>query len=259
MFCIPEIDMSKPYDEIRQDVITACRKVGFLTLINHDIDFKNLHYISKSFFNLPLKDKMLLNKKGYFPSNINGKEGLDMADPLIPESEIYIWSLKDLLILSSYFEQLHNLGKLLYEMIKIDDNNFTRLNCASTLRFNHYPGGIDPVQISDKKLSCEEHYDNSLFTILFQDSYGGLEIQNNDNWYKVPYKENQLVINIGTALETISNGYYPATNHRVTYCSGERISIPFFFEPPNDFMVGNKTYKEFLNEKKKVFKEYNYS
>ena len=85
MFYIPEIDMSKPYDELRQDVITACRKVGFLTLINHDIDFKNLHYLSKSFFNLPLKDKMLLNKKGYFPSTVNGKEGLETALRIRPD------------------------------------------------------------------------------------------------------------------------------------------------------------------------------
>ena len=72
----------------------ACINVGFFQIVGHGVDLNKIKKtceIGKRFFNLPLKSKIKLspqkwNKKnknlyrGYFPNNINGKEGLDIGD-----------------------------------------------------------------------------------------------------------------------------------------------------------------------------------
>jgi len=276
-FYIPVIDLSEPYDVICSKVKYACENVGFLTLKNHGIDDTKLFEISQNFFKLPNEEKMFLarNKwnsdnpneyRGYFPSSVYGKEGLDLADPLLTNTELeknrypISWNKNVIDSIDDYFDILHTLGYFLYGIVNENsDNKLKRPDCMSTLRFNYYPGGIKPVEISGKQqLSCEEHFDSGLFTILFIDSYGGLEIQNPKDgiWHKVPYVKNHLIVNTGKALEIISNGKYPATNHRVTYCEDKRISIPFFFEPSNNYMIGKYTYKEYLDNRCKIFKEY---
>ena len=111
---------------------------------------------------------------------------------------------------------------------------------------------------------------SGIFTILYQDKKGGLQVQNRKNkkWHDVPFNKKALIVNSGRALEFLSKGKFMATNHRVLWNKTKRMSVPFFFEPSYDFKM-NKSflneaivkndgliYEKFLNQSLKKFIEY---
>ena len=155
----------------------------------------------------------------------------------------------------------------------ISSKAFSRLKTLSTLRFNYYPKQTKPVEISKQDgvaLGCETHVDSGIFTVLYQDRKGGLQVQNRKTkkWYDVPFNKKALVVNTGRALEFLSKGKFKATNHRVLWNKSKRLSVPFFFEPSYDFKMNKsflnstkysnsgKIYQKFLNQSLKKFVEY---
>ncbi len=288
----------------------ACVNIGFFQITGHGISQKNIKDICKvgnNFFNSSEKNKKKLSSKkwnlknkniyrGYFPNDVNGKEGLDIGDLKVTEkyakksNNQYIEYLnlkksidkKSIKVLSKYFDNLFILGETLFKIIiklyKMNTNYskevFSRLKTLSTLRFNYYPNQTIPVEISKQDgvaLGCETHVDSGIFTILYQDKKGGLQVQNRKTrkWHDVPFNKNALVVNTGRALEFLSKGKFKATNHRVLWNKKKRMSIPFFFEPsydfkmnPNFFFYKKKikkkvfVYEKFLNKSLKKFVEY---
>ncbi len=314
---IPTIDISallKNLDsnkskQIIKKIENACIKVGFFQIINHGISKKQIQSISNvgnKFFKSSKKNKIKLAPKkwnnknkniyrGYFPNNVNGKEGLDIGDTNVTKK--YAQSIKNRYIeylnlnksinkksiktLSEYFDNIYILSEILFKsVIKIykDDpiiskKAFSRLKTLSTLRFNYYPNQSKPVEISKQDgvaLGCETHVDSGIFTVLYQDKMGGLQVQNRKNkkWYDVPFNKKGLVVNTGRALEFLSKGKFKATNHRVLWNKADRMSIPFFFEPSYDFKMNSSflhkskidnsgmIYEKFLNQSLKKFVEY---
>jgi len=287
----------------------ACINIGFFQVTGHGIsqkNIKNICNVGNKFFNSSEKNKRKLSPKkwnaknknvyrGYFPNDVNGKEGLDIGDLKVTKKYAnsiknkYIEYLnlnksidkKSITILSNYFDQIFFLGETLFKgIIKLynkDINNskkaFSRLKTLSTLRFNYYSSQTTPVEISKQDgvaLGCETHFDSGIFTILYQDNKGGLQVQNRKNkkWYDVPFNKKALVVNTGKALEFLSKSKFKATNHRVLWNKTKRMSIPFFFEPSYDFKM-NKfflneitvknnglIYEKFLNQSLKKFVEY---
>jgi len=79
----------------------------------------------------------------------------------------------------------------------------------------------------------EAHTDPGAFTILLQDSTGGLEAQNRaGKWIAVPPIPHSFVINIGDMMQRWTNGRFASTPHRVANRTGQgRCSIPFFVNP----------------------------
>lgn len=68
-------------------------------------------------------------------------------------------------------------------------------------RFNFYP----PCSSSDHVLGLKPHSDASSVTILLQDKeVEGLQVQKDNQWFKVPIIPDTLFINIGDQLEVIS-------------------------------------------------------
>ena len=288
----------------------ACIEVGFFQITGHAInknDINDISTVGKKFFNSSTKNKMKLAPKkwnkinrnlyrGYFPNNVNGKEGLDTGDLKITKKDAlklknpYIEYLeldkainkKSIKILNNYFDQTFELGEILFksiiELYNKDTKNsklvFSRLKTLSTLRFNCYPNQTKPVEISKQDgvaLGCETHVDSGIFTILYQDKKGGLQVQNRKTkiWHNVPFNKNALIVNTGLALQFLSNGKFKATNHRVIWNKTKRMSIPFFFEPSYDFKMSHsflsKTkrkkndgiiFEKFLNKSLKKFIEY---
>jgi len=288
----------------------ACINIGFFQVIGHGINKKNIKNIcnvSNKFFNSSENNKIKLAPKkwnyknkniyrGYFPNDVNGKEGLDIGDLKVTKKYAAIkkkqyieylnlnksFDKKSVKTLSKYFDEIFILGETLFKsIIKLynkDINNsklaFSRLKTLSTLRFNYYPNQKKPVEISKQDgvpLGCETHVDSSVFTIVYQDKKGGLQVQNRKNkkWYDVPYNKNALVVNTGLALQFLSKGKFKATNHRVLWNKKKRMSIPFFFEPSYDFKMSRfflngsskikdngLIYEKFLNKSLKKFIEY---
>jgi len=287
----------------------ACINIGFFQITGHGISQKNIKSTCKvgnKFFNSSEKNKKKLSPKkwnsknkniyrGYFPNDVNGKEGLDIGDLKISQKYAqklrnqYIEYLdltkaidkKSIKILSNYFDNIFILGEFLFKSIislykndtSISKKAFSRLKTLSTLRFNYYRNQSKPVEISKQDgvaLGCETHVDSGIFTILYQDQKGGLQVQNRKTkkWHYVPFNKNALVVNTGRALEFLSKGKFKATNHRVLWNKKKRMSIPFFFEPSYDFKmnpnflnarkINNKglIYEKFLNQSLKKFIEY---
>tara|TARA_Y100000590_G_scaffold268870_1_gene301927 strand:- start:707 stop:1678 length:972 start_codon:yes stop_codon:yes gene_type:complete len=288
----------------------ACQEVGFFQIVEHGIsksDIGNICKVGNKFFNSSDKNKKKLAPKkwnnrnkniyrGYFPNNVNGKEGLDIGDPKITKSyasrvkKKYIEYLnlnksidkKSIKILEEYFKNIFILGEVLFKIIiklyNKDINNskfvFSRIKTLSTLRFNYYPNQKKPVEISEQDgvaLGCETHVDSGIFTILYQNGKGGLQVQNRKNkkWYDVPFKKNALIVNTGLALEYLSKGKFKATNHRVLWNKRKRMSVPFFLEPSYDFKMNKSffssrnysnnngiNYNSFLKNSLKKFIEY---
>ena len=288
----------------------ACVEVGFFQITGHQISIKEIENICKignKFFNTSEKNKKRLapkkwNKKnkniyrGYFPNSVNGKEGLDLGDLKITAKNSkkhksrYVeylnlnrsLSKSSIKSLSNYFDKIFSLSEILFKSIiklykkdeSISNQAFSRIKTLSTLRFNYYPNQTKPVEISKQDgvaLGCETHVDSGVFTVLYQDKKGGLQVQNRKNkeWYDVPFNKEALIVNTGLALEYLSKGKFKATNHRVLWNKTKRMSVPFFFEPSYNFRMSlsflnrysNKKHKgmffeKFLNKSLKKFIEY---
>ncbi len=287
----------------------ACVNVGFFQVIGHGLNLKQIKKtceIGNKFFNSSISNKRKLSPKkwnknnknlyrGYFPSDVNGKEGLDIGD--LKVSKNYSSQLKNqyieflnlsksfnkssIITLNKYFDNIYSLSETLFKgIIKLNNKNpdssnqaFSRMKTLSTLRFNYYPNQTKPVEISKQDgvaLGCETHVDSGVFTILYQDRMGGLQVQNRKTkkWYDVPFNRKALVVNTGRALEFLSKGKFKATNHRVLWNKSERLSVPFFFEPSYDFKMNKsflnsrkysnsgQSYEKFLNRSLKKFVEY---
>ena len=279
-------DNAKSFKVIKE-IEKACIEVGFFQITHHGIPLnviKNVCAIGEKFFNSPKENKIKLapkkwNKKnknvyrGYFPNDVNGKEGLDIGDLLITKQysnkvkKQYIENLnldksfnkKTINDLRDYFDRMFLLSEKLFQSIiklykkdiKISKIAFERLKTLSTLRYNYYPNQTKPVEISKEDgvaLGCETHVDSGIFTVLYQNKKGGLQVQNRNTkkWYDVPFNKKALVVNTGRALEFLSKGKFKATNHRVLWNKSKRLSVPFFFEPSYNFKMNHA----FLNKKK---------
>lgn len=103
----------------------------------------------------------------------------------------------------------------------------------ASVAINYYPP-MDtlPTTSSDpEKVSIGSHTDFQLFTILWQDSVGGLQVLNKEGeWINARPIEGTFVINIADYMQRITNDKYVSTVHRAKNLSGrERISMPLFF------------------------------
>ncbi|KAI0405307.1 hypothetical protein F4802DRAFT_597436 [Xylaria palmicola] len=96
--------------------------------------------------------------------------------------------------------------------------------------FNYYPTRTQE-EVEKKFVGLGSHTDLQLFTLLWQDSIGGLQVLTREGqWIKAPPIEGTLVVNIGDYMMRLCNDIYKSTVHRVTNESAqERVSMPFFF------------------------------
>ena len=132
-----------------KEIEKACVNVGFFQITGHGINQKEIKKtceVANKFFNLPDSTKRRLapkkwNKKnknlyrGYFPNDVNGKEGLDIGDLKVTKK--YSSNLKNqyiefinlgmcfnrssIKILNKYFDNIYRLSEILFKsLIKLN-------------------------------------------------------------------------------------------------------------------------------------------
>lgn len=259
---------------------------GFIKILFDDkTRFSEMMKVTKDFFYLPQEDKNTMQKHkfkihgnvyyGYFPSNINGKEGLDVPNPnmntkdyVLCEQITYPKSFNGKNVIDDYFNFCHELGTKIIKIVlgehkatELCDNN----DHLSMLRLNYYPkhnSEDDCVENSGGvKLACDTHVDDSLITLLYQDNTPGLQIQDKytKEWHDVSPSTNSILINSGKLLEMITKGKYNPVNHRVLQNYKERISIPYFMcIPPlshinDEYKLYHDYFKNFQQKKEYAY------
>ena len=180
---------------------------------NHDVPSSALSRLveqAKLFFALPTDEKSVAVEnspqfRGYLPLEYTGNEG-DQWPSALPSLRAAMWD---------YFVAMG-----------VPDAADAR-NCAGTrararflrqfpsrpdeLKLNHYP----PQEIMDETeiIGVGGHCDGGSFTILWQDSLGGLEVRNKSgDWVGVPPIDGTFVINIANLLQRWTNGLFHRPN-----------------------------------------------
>jgi len=260
----------------------ACAEVGFVTVTGHGAReaVAAAELAARRFFALPRAARREAAPRrwnpespnvyrGWFPSSVEGKEGLDVGDPaLSPERHAELLTrpccetnrlpaaLDDAWhgAVERAYDGLAALGRELVaglvHALGGDASGveaaFARPASLSTLRFNRYPERAAPVTIAPDdgaRLDCGSHVDSGVLTVLFQDGGGGLQVRDRRGaWRDVPFDPDALVVNTGLALQHLSGGALVATEHRVVHREGARLSIPFFLEPVPDLPVSPRAF-----------------
>ncbi|KXN83145.1 hypothetical protein AN958_01816 [Leucoagaricus sp. SymC.cos] len=147
----------------------------------------------------------------------------------------------------AYYHSALRLGKLLFPLLALAldlpetffDDKTTKP--AAIMRLLHYPPQ-SPTKLGpkgDRQIGIGSHTDYECFTILWQDSAGGLQVQNaSGNWVDAVPIAGTVVVNLGDQLARWTNDVFKSTVHRVINRSGlERYSIPLFFGSDYDVLL----------------------
>ncbi|MCD9560969.1 hypothetical protein HAX54_019835 [Datura stramonium] len=112
---------------------------------------------------------------------------------------------------------------------EIDQTKESLLMGSKRINVNYYPKCPNP----ELTVGVGRHSDVSTLTILLQDNIGGLYVKkfDSDMWVHVPPIHGALVINIGDALQIMSNGRYKSIEHRVM-ANGNNNRISALFVNP---------------------------
>ena len=126
------------------------------------------------------------------------------------------------------YDELYKITGILFDIFEhIFMNKFKNKfdKHTSILSTNIYPTkseikqryGID-IDIGNKQMAISEHTDIDILTIITQNNNeGGVEINYNDKWLKIPYDKdnNYLIVNVGDGLQHLTNNKWKSTKHRV--------------------------------------------
>ncbi|CAK9187756.1 unnamed protein product, partial [Ilex paraguariensis] len=140
---------------------------------------------------------------------------------------------------------------------EIDKTKELLLMGSKRINLNYYPKCPNP----NLTVGVGRHSDVSALTLLLQDDIGGLYVRKMDgnSWIHVPPISESLVINVGDALQIMSNGRYKSIEHRVTANgSKNRVSVPIFVNP-RPFDVIGPLLEVLENGEKPMYKQVLYS
>ena len=274
MESIPTISLKnykKNKEAISKEIYNACNKVGFFSIIDHDLNIdliKKVLKLSKEFFNQANDFKMKYcieegaGQRGYTPFGVETAK-----NALLPDQKEFwhhgrsSWNEnlenkmpKNLIIeeinginiaLENLYSELETLGKKILSLIavslKLEDEWFNnKINQGnSILRLIHYP----KIDQKNNGLRAEAHEDINLITLLLGTEQEGLEVLNKDNkWIPIKVNSERIVCNVGDMLEILTNDKLKSTTHRVnnpkkSITNESRFSMPFFLHFNPDYLI----------------------
>ncbi|XP_044426878.1 codeine O-demethylase isoform X2 [Triticum aestivum] len=200
---------------------SALQSWGFFKVSNHGMETSLMDSVmtaSREFFHLPHEEK----KKC---SNLIGGKHFQVEgygnDQVKTQDQILDWS-----------DRLH---------LRIEPEGGRNLahwpTHPKSFRFNYVP----PCPRPDLVLGVKPHADFSVLTVLLMDKdVAGLQYLRDGIWYNVPAVcKHTLLINIGFAMEIMTNGIFTGPVHRVvTNADKERISVAMFYGVDPDQEIG---------------------
>ncbi|CAI7649217.1 unnamed protein product [Penicillium discolor] len=272
-------------DAVSAALLDTLKTRGVAKLKNHglpeDLIAKMFDY-TRRFFSLSLDDKMTAKhppeanpNRGYSYvgqesiSSISGydkglpqgksvrdiKETLDMGSPhdnLVDN----IWVTDEKLpgfrkFMEDFYESCFKVElEILDALAKALDISATDLKllhnkAENEFRLLHYPAVPASALEDGTATRIAEHTDFGTITMLFQDSTGGLQVEDQQNLGTfhdvVSGGKSEIILNIGDSLQRLTNDTFMAACHRVTYpptvkvgsdvMIPERYSIAYFAKP----------------------------
>ncbi|OEL34513.1 Gibberellin 2-beta-dioxygenase 1 [Dichanthelium oligosanthes] len=261
---VPEVDLAMADRDGRaaaaRAVARASEEHGFFKVTGHGVPAPLLARVeaaAAAFFALPQqeKDKAAGGPFGYASKRIGGNGdlgwveylllGVTAAPAALPGGAPLSASpccFRELL--DEYVAAVRRMTctvlELMAEGLGLDDDGvFARLvldgDSDSMLRVNHYPP--EPKEHGGARLTgFGEHTDPQLISVLRSNATAGLEISLRDGtWVSVPSDTESFFINVGDALQVLTNGRFRSVRHRVMVSSGSappRVSVIFFGGPP---------------------------
>ncbi|XP_020261315.1 S-norcoclaurine synthase 1-like [Asparagus officinalis] len=238
----------------------ACEEWGFFQLINHGVANELVEQMKadiEEFYRLPLEEK-----KAYaqLPGSIEGyghafvvseEQTLDWGDMFIIRTQplsfrsMRFWpthpsTFRD--TLDKYSTALKNVAELLLgsmaKNLGLSPEEFTNLfgNGFQAVNMNYYPR----CPHADKVLGLSPHSDSVALTLVLQvNQVEGLQIKRNAGWLPIKPIPGAFIVNVGDALEVLTNGRYKSIEHRVIVNpEKERMSIGAFHSPNCDALIG---------------------
>ncbi|HXQ50017.1 MAG TPA: 2-oxoglutarate and iron-dependent oxygenase domain-containing protein [Stellaceae bacterium] len=249
----------------------ACIDIGFFYLTGHGIpqqEFDDVIAMGHRFFELPLTEKMKLHSNrsaarlGYRgmggpnpeanPDKIPDiKERFHMSREVLPgepeegrrNAGMSLWP--DDAAIPGFAELMRKhirercavaqyLARAFALSLDLPESYFDEMYRypSGNLVLNYYPA-IDRTKLREAQWSFSPHSDYNAFTLLYQDSLGGLQVLNAaGEWIDAPSIPGTMVVNIGDLFQTWTNDLYTSTLHRVfNTSSNARISVPLFASP----------------------------
>ncbi|XP_050373797.1 gibberellin 2-beta-dioxygenase 2-like [Argentina anserina] len=253
---LPVIDLSAPRSVVSKLIVKACEDYGFFKVINHGVPQKVISRMEEkgfAFFSKTVSEKQRagpVNPFGYGCKNIgnNGDMGeieyllfnTDNASIAQRSKTISEEPTKFSSAVSDYIEAVSDLACELLEVIAEglwvpDTSVFSRLirdvESDSVFRINYYP----PTSSSPtSKVGFGEHTDPQILTLLRSNDVGGLQISPQDGvWVPVPSDPAAFCVNVGDALQAMTNGRFVSVKHRaLTNSFKSRMSMALFSGPP---------------------------
>ncbi|KAE8077084.1 hypothetical protein FH972_015685 [Carpinus fangiana] len=230
-----EIDLSESKGKVAREIVRACERYGFFTLVNHGVPqnlVQALEQESILFFNQPKSRKMGAgpdDAKPYgYGSNTIGPSGDRCGTVGISYTQVAA---------SEYAEAVRKLtGRLLGLTAKglglstasasILTDLIKNNQSDSILRLNHYPPSIDGG------IGFGEHSDPQIFTLLRSNDVPGLQIRVGNQWIPITPNPSAFCVFVGDNLHALTNGRFVSVRHRALTNSSEfRMSIAFFGAP----------------------------
>jgi isopenicillin N synthase-like dioxygenase len=248
-----------------QALRAACTGSGFFYVANHDVPPEVVGAVfdeARSFFDLPLDEKMALNVsgspvlRGYTPllaenTDVTAKgdvhEAFDIGGVLYDGSPGEAFNRYPAAVpglqpaMTAYWAHMLRLSRDLMGGFALalglpQDHFAADLDDPQAfLRVLHYPpqtpaagGEIDPSRIG-----IGAHSDYESLTILAQDENRALQVSDGQGgWIWATPIPGAFVVNIGDQMARWTNDLFRSTLHRAINLTGRRrYSIPFFFGP----------------------------
>ncbi|TVU46999.1 hypothetical protein EJB05_06573, partial [Eragrostis curvula] len=256
---IPVIDLAKLLDPRSSEAEFAklgsgCHDWGFFQLINHGVPYEvagNLMNDVAEFFKQPLEARKACSQQpgsleGYGQSVVVSEDQkLDWGDMLYLQvqpaasRDLRFWPTHPASFGCSvdvYSSATAKLScRLLEFMAKAVGAKPASLlgvfeGQPVGMRVNYYP----PCWQADQVIGLSPHTDGGGLTLLRQknDDVQGLQINKDGKWFAVDILDGAFVVNVGDALEVLSNGKFKSEEHRaVIHPNKERISVAMFHFP----------------------------